>query len=292
MSKGNDYQENILGRNIQHLRKMHGETLAELGESVHLRNTAIKNYESGERDPKPQVLAALAKHYGKTVDELLNCDLTELGDQKFSIHGLQGMIELWKILIPLSSSDAALQNNNFKKAYEKCCSIMESFSKNEPVMGRIVSDCFDLYSSAAEEDDLPEAAANIMWLLFLEWSQILDKNMMEAFTSILYPRTNQPSSNKIIMRTRNNTSEDVIEKRKRFIDDLDDAAMEIIKELKHRPGWENLGDYYLGLKYLTGMVDSGLSQEMNEAVGMQMLISQVHMDNIYAINMLTTMMTL
>ena len=63
---GNE-NDNLLGKNIQHLRKMYGETLSELGDAVFLGNTTIKNYESGTQDPKPQLLAAIAKHYGKTV---------------------------------------------------------------------------------------------------------------------------------------------------------------------------------------------------------------------------------
>lgn len=53
-----------------------------------------------------------------------------------------------------------------------------------------------------------------------------------------------------------------------------------------------MGDYYLGIKYLYGMVDSGLSQEMNEAIGMQMLLVQVQLDNKYAFTMLKTILSL
>ena len=108
VDKEKSTQDNRLGKNLQHLRKIHGETLNELGEAVYLGNTTIKNHESGKRDPKPQILAALAKHYGKTVDELINTDLTELGNMDFSIDGAKGMVELWKIMVPLSSSEKAL----------------------------------------------------------------------------------------------------------------------------------------------------------------------------------------
>lgn len=292
MAKDNDSKENMLGRNIQHLRKMHGETLTELGDAVYLGNTTIKNYESGERDPKPQILAALAKHYGKTVDELINTDLTELGKQEFAIEGPKAMVELWKVMVPLSSSEKALENTSFKKGFEKCCSILDSFSKNDPVMGHVISDCFELFTQAVEEDDLPEAAANMMWLLFLNWSQIMDQSMIDAFTSIVYPRKNQPSANKVIMKAKSEVSEEVMKKRKEFIDDLDDSAMEILKALKDEQGWADIADYFLGLKYLVGMVDSGLSPEMNEAVGMQMLLSQVQLGNEYAFRTLKTIMSL
>lgn len=292
MDQGNESKENMLGRNIQHLRKMHGETLTELGDSIYLGNTTIKNYESGERDPKPQILVALAKHYGKTIDELVNTDLTGLGKQDFAIDGPEVMIELWKVMVPLSSSERAMENLNFKKGYEKCCSILDSFSKNDPVMGHVISDCFELFSQAVEEDDLPEAVANMMWLLFLNWSQIMDQSMIDAFTSLVYPRKNQPPANKVIMKAKSEVSEEVIKKRKEFIDDLDGSDMELLKALKEDPGWSDIADYFLGLKYLVGMVDSGLSPEMNGAVGMQMLLSQVQLGNEYALKMLKTTMSL
>lgn len=285
-------QDNRLGKNLQHLRKIHGETLNELGEAVYLGNTAIKNYESGERDPKPQILAALAKHYGKTVDELINMDLTELGKMDFSIDGAKGMVELWKIMVPLSSSEKALKNSDFKKGYEKCCSILDSFAKNNPVMGHVISDCFELYSKAMEKDELPEAVANMMWLLFLNWSQIMDQNMINVFTSVIYPRKNQPSTTKILMKAKTNVSKETVRKRQEFIDDLDGFDMELIKALKSESEWSDLADYFLGLKYLVGMVDSGVSPEMNEAVGMQMLLSQVLLDNKFAINTFKTMQSL
>ncbi len=222
---------NLFGENLQHLREMHGETLTELGDAVYLGNTAIKNYESGVRDPKPQVMAALAKHYGKTVDELLNTDLSELEKMDFKFEGPKAMVELWKVMIPLSSSEEALRNVHFKEGYDKCCAILDSFSNNDSVTGHVISDCFELFSKAVEEDELPEAIANMMWLLFLNWSQIMNQDMMEAFSALLYPRKNQPHANKVILRAKANVSEEILNKRKEFIEDLDDFAIEMIKGL-------------------------------------------------------------
>ena len=58
---------NAVGKNIKHLRLIHGETLEELGNAVYLGHTAIKNYESGNRLPDLYIIEAIASHYGKTV---------------------------------------------------------------------------------------------------------------------------------------------------------------------------------------------------------------------------------
>lgn len=53
------------GRNLQHLRKMRGETLAEAGEELLLSPTRLKNYENGDREPDFSILSQISQHYGK-----------------------------------------------------------------------------------------------------------------------------------------------------------------------------------------------------------------------------------
>lgn len=48
--------ENILGRNIQYMRKSYGETQDELGYVVRMTKSAINDYESGRRIPKAETL--------------------------------------------------------------------------------------------------------------------------------------------------------------------------------------------------------------------------------------------
>ena len=70
------------------------------------------------------------------------------------------------------------------------------------------------------------------------------------------------------------------------------TVLSIIKMLKADPEWADLGDYYLGLRYVLGMVDTGLSLEMNKAVGMQMMLSLVQIGNDYAYRLLKTSLEL
>ena len=90
------------------------------------------------------------------------------------------------------------------------------------------------------------------------------------------------------MKINSEVSEEVIKKRREFIEEFDDFTFELIKALKSDLDWSDLGDYYLGMKYLLGMVDSGFSQEMNKTIGTQMLLAQVQLDNKYAVRTLIT----
>lgn len=60
-----------LGDNIRRVRNEHNETQRELGNAIHVTDTAIANYESGYRQPDLQTLKAIADHYGISIDELI-----------------------------------------------------------------------------------------------------------------------------------------------------------------------------------------------------------------------------
>lgn len=88
-----DETENRFGKNLQHVRKIYGETLQDVGTILGYGATTIKNYESGKRQPDPITLQILAKHYGKPVDELLYSDLSELTPIQFSVNGTVELVE-------------------------------------------------------------------------------------------------------------------------------------------------------------------------------------------------------
>lgn len=279
------------GRNLQHLRKMQGETLAEAGEELLLSPTRLKNYENGDREPDFSILSQISQHYGKTVDELLHSDLTDIGKMDFSIQGIGQFIKIWETMVPLFKSENAMNNPDFHKGYDKCRAILDHFSRNEPVLGHTINECIECFTNAAE-NEIPEAVANMMWIIILEWSQIMDQNMADIFPSIIYPRKNQKSTAKKIIQAKQSVSDEVLKKRKEFIDDLDGFILELIEALKSDLEWAELGDYYLGLKYLLGIVNTGYSQEMNEAIGMQMLIAQLRLGNKYAFEMFKMMLAI
>lgn len=73
-------------------------------------------------------------------------------------------------------------------------------------------------------------------------------------------------------------------KRKEFIRDFDESINLIIKVLKETNQWSQLGDYYLALRYVLGIIDNDYTNEMNQMVGMQMICAFAQLDNQYALN--------
>lgn len=275
--------DNQLGQNIQHLREMYGETLDELGEVIHYARSTVKGYENGSRKPDLQTLNKIAKHFSMTVDELLYTDLTDLNGVKMDNFSVKDMMDLFQTILPLYFSEDAMRNSKFSKGYKFCHQIMDAFSNNESLRGTIISDAFQSFIEALDDLECPEAAANLMWTIFVWWTQIFDVKQMLSLQSKL--QLNKFDI-KDYIKMKENVSEEIKEKRQSFVSDIDEIFTEILKELKSDSKWSNLADYYIALKYVFAMVDSDLSPEMNSVVGMQMMMSFAKIGNPHALNFL------
>lgn len=130
----------VLGKNIQHLREIHEDTLDELGAAIGFAKSTIKGYENSSRKPDPDTLKAIAKYYGKTVDELMYTDLTSLKKIKVQQLSLSSAIETFKKIIPLASSEEAMNNASFKRGYDLCQRILNAFASGKVLRGTIITD--------------------------------------------------------------------------------------------------------------------------------------------------------
>ena len=66
--------EGVFGARLRALRRQHGETQPELAKTLGLSRSAVSMYESGEREPKYELLTQIAAHYGVELDWLLGRD--------------------------------------------------------------------------------------------------------------------------------------------------------------------------------------------------------------------------
>ena len=268
--------DNQLGRNIKHLREMHAETLEELGTVLHCAKSTVKGYENGSRKPDLQTLQIIASHYNKPVDELLHTDLTDLGELTLDMNSVSGMLEILNVMLPLYCSDAAMKNDSFKKGYELSRRLLDGFEKAEILPGSLIGRIFEAYLTAADESEQPEAFANIMWCIFVWWTQIYDTDQL---LSLQNKQLSKKLTFKDYMKLRDTESIEIKEKRKGFISDFEEVITGVLRSLKTEMEWSDLADYYLALRYIVGMVDTDLSNEMNSSVGMQMMLSFMTLGN-------------
>lgn len=267
---------NQLGKNIKHLREMHTETLENLGTVIHCAKSAVKGYENGSRKPDLQTLQTIASHYNKPVDELLHTDLTKLGELSLNLNSISGIVELLNVMLPLYCSDAAMKNDSFKKGYKLSQRLLDGFANAEILPGNMIGRIFEKYLNAADESEEPEAFANILWCIFVWWTQIYDTDQM---LSLYNKQLSKKLTFKDYMKLRDTESTEIKKKRKSFIADFEVIITGVLKTLKAKIEWSDLADYYLALRYIVGMVDTDLSNEMNSSVGMQMMLSFMTLGN-------------
>lgn len=73
------------------------------------------------------------------------------------------------------------------------------------------------------------------------------------------------------------------ENRPFYIVDHDELHIVLnIYRLKHSAEYADLGDFYMALRYIFGMVRNGNSPELNSAIGYQMMSEFSMLGNIYA----------
>jgi transcriptional regulator with XRE-family HTH domain len=271
--------DNQLGRNIQHLRIIHNETLDELGSIIHCAKSTVKGYENGSRKPDLQTLQLLSAHYNKPVDELLYTDLTGLEIISIDLNSPAHTTELLRVILPLYSSEEAMKNPNFKNGYDLSQRLLEAFSNAEVLSGSVIARIFEAFVKATDESESPEAVANLVWSVFVCWSHIADTNKLLTLQNKLLSKK---LSIKDYMSLKDTEDSSIIEKKAGFVSYFDGTITEALKALKSKQEWSDLADYYLALRYVVGMVDTALTTEMNSAVGMQMMLSFMTLGNSYA----------
>ena len=279
-----------LGANIRSLRKAYGETQEQLGEALFLEKNTISSYENGTREPNKETLDKIAKHFMVSVEELLRSDLTKI--EKITID----KDAFWKnidSILPIISSETALQNECFKKAH----AAHEAFYKKLRAVSMDGIDnidaCFEYYAESVEDEDAQvESAANIISLWYL---------MLMSIKNVPSIIKNQPAALKQVV-SRDEKAKRIIENTdsafeadaKEIMDEIDGSegmtewVSEMLTTIKKSAEWSDLADYYLAMQYVWNLVDNDLEWGFNQRIGVEMLNAFVSVGNYYAARYLLT----
>lgn len=149
---------------IYMLRNFYGESRAQLAEALGVIPNCISNYENGDRVPERNELFMIAKHYNVTYESLLTCDFANVfGCTDILINDEANRHVIYSTLLPIVYTDEALENKNFKEAFDLHCEIYDALCKDNADFAELNIDrCTRLYQ-AAVEDDIIEARANLLW---------------------------------------------------------------------------------------------------------------------------------
>lgn len=279
-----------LGANIKALRFVWGETQDNLAYALGLEeNTNISYYENGKRYPKRDIISKIAKHYRITEYELMYSDFT--GSAKLPLSKKQNSESVKKdlsIIFPIKETEEALQNKSFKRACELHKNFYECVTKSVDFIESDADECIKLYRKAFDEGVL-EAAVNYLSLIFLFGYSlcILTPELCENFENRDADITSLSEliSYGFLPNFTDNSQEEYDELndiRIDFICENNKTILMYINKLKRSKCYAFLGDYYLALRYMFGMVNNNLSVEMNNTIGYEMMITFAAIGNKYA----------
>ncbi|MCR5664248.1 MAG: helix-turn-helix domain-containing protein [Oscillospiraceae bacterium] len=110
-------KEESFGARLRAVRQAHGETQPELARLLGVTRSAVSMYETGEREPKYELLTAIAAHYGVELDYLLGRPAAERPEedpdirmiaragQKMSPEQRQNLLRYARFMFPEAFDD-------------------------------------------------------------------------------------------------------------------------------------------------------------------------------------------
>ena len=285
-----------LGNNIKVLRKVWGERQEDLAYAIGLtcessNNSRLSNYEHGIRYPDPEIITKIAKHYRITEQELMYRDLTVSGilslTKEPSKESIQQSLE---VLFPLTVTDDALKNKNFSKAYEIQKELYKCFVEKNDFNENNYDVCCELYKKAFEEGIL-EAAANHLSLVILLGCSLYILTP-ELCGNIEYLDVKICNLKDLVRYGFLPSFTDNTEDEYKEIDDVrndyvccnNKIILTYINKLKYSKVYQSLGDYFLALRQMLGLVNNSLTLENNYTIGYEMLRAFSSIGNKYARN--------
>ncbi len=273
---------NKVAENIKFIREVFGETQKELAEIIGVTHNAISNYENGERMPDLQKLEVIALHYGIAVDALINGDLSQM---EFEVKPLtwEMLISSFKDMLPLISSEKAMEDKHFAKGYEYSCRIINEVEKaGRTSIEHYLERALEEYQESYMQYGTIESIANTLWALFIGYISFTDEHVERRAEAVLYGKgLKKDFAKNYILREVNSTDSGWNHARRDYVKENYEYSMLLLKELKESKDYTQLADYYLALQYLFGMVWNDASEDFNKTIGLELLRSLVLLGNPY-----------
>lgn len=285
-----------LGENIRGLRRAYGETQLDLAIAIDVKPNTISNYEMGERLPERtlerDVLIRIAKHYMVTEDDLLNGDFSKTKKIKnYKINDIAIKRECFERCFPIVCSKEAMGNENFRLAYDLHMNLYHKILRNEAIKQEEIEECERLYNKASEEK-VEEARANLLWwtIIFSFAFSIMNSKIIDMIEMSNINNINAKDFVQMILPTfyedifDSEQEKEIREEKKKYYEDKIVDSIVNIRLLKLSEHYSDLGDYYMALSYLVGLVPNETTKETNLAMGAELMSVFSIMGNEYARN--------
>jgi transcriptional regulator with XRE-family HTH domain len=276
-------------KNIRSLRMAYGETLMELAYALGLNSpSAISNYEKGIRQPERDLLRKIASHYLITVDELVHSDFSKFNVISFPFDDKEKMKKVFATMFPIICTDDALDDPLFKKGYEAHMCIYKDIEAENESSDKDFDISIDAYIESYETNHTLESAANSLWYIFLSGMILKNPRMFDGAKKLKKQQIRKADFLKNFYLR--NTDDDYIEEDEveqkdelqEFLEVSEEEIIKMLRGLKASPKWSDIADYYMAFRYFLCIVNNELSDDMNRAVGGEMMWAIAELGNTYA----------
>lgn len=275
-----------IAKNIRDIRKAHGEKQEDLADAIHVSEKALGHYERGRREPGIDTIQAIADHYGFPVDRLINEDFSQID---FTLADLdwEKAMQIMSVLFPIICSDRAMKDPNFVEGYKRTEEIWNKIKDGQTgIMRSFIESAFQKYEDALNSNEnLYEAGANMLWLIFMLYAMLPDEHSQKMGEAVLFGKSHKRTFVKeYVLKDSNPISKENAANKRAYVEDMQESVVAFIQYLKESGEYADLADYYMALRYVIGMVANDYSEELNKTIGMEMLLSFAELGNKYAID--------
>lgn len=278
--------KNQLAKNIKYLRTAFGESQFDLALAIGLESpNTISNYEKGIRSPKLGIRRKIATHYRITEDELIHSCFSEFSIPTSKLDNEKKMMEMTMVMFPVLYSKKAMKDILFMKGYSAHRRAIDAMKERREINDSDVDTCSDAYSESYDVFKTPESLANLLWWLIITELNVKNPWIIEGDKALKDKSFNNKDFYKKFYLKDCTVSEkkellEGIEQNE--IKDIEKAISELLKELKKHIELSEVADYYMSLRYIVGCVNNNLTEEMNKAVGLEMMMAFKRLGNKYA----------
>jgi len=273
-----------VGKNIKGLRIIYGETQEELAASLKVSKQCVCNFECG-RLPRVEYLQAIANHYRIPIEQIIGqrIEISEYELNNELVIDKQYIVDLISASFPLFYSNKAGQETNFCKAFYFSNRIYKSIENEEIIMYTMINLCWKYYRISWKTKKTIEAAANLLSLIFLCFLSNQSEEEIELGKAIMNKkRIDNTVLKKYYLCTSNVKKAN--EDKEQFIQKHHKEVMELISLLKNTEGWKEVGDFYLALRYIMGLIDNEQDEDTNRLFGYELMGTLIEFDNPYAMD--------
>lgn len=280
-----DNESKLLSKNIKYLRTAFGETQLDLSLAIEVQANTISQYENGDRIPKPEIKEKIASHYRITVDELIHTDFSNLQIPNFKFANRKQMIQMTLSMFPIIRTEISMKDSLFIRGYKTHLHMVEEMKEGRECADRDYDICLNSYSNSYEKSKTPESLANLMWWFII--TEIATKNQWiidgaEVLTDKDFSINNFYKYFYLKDCDSSEEEHQMEEFDQKELEDFEESIDILLKALKTYAEWSELADYYMAMRYMMGCISNELTEEMNKAIGREMLWAFMKMGNKYA----------